>query len=253
MTDRKSGVSAVVVVSGGLDSVTLLHYIHEAYPQHDLHAISFNYGQRHFKELKYAAYHAQLLHATHEVVDISGITHLLGKSGSSLVSGTDVPEGHYAEETMKATVVPNRNMIMASIAAGYAVAIGADFLALGVHAGDHFIYPDCRPNFFTALNSAVVIGNEDFGNVPEMNESPWWKQSPFILTPFIDRSKADIARAAKALDVDVSMTWSCYKGGDHHCGKCGTCVERLEALHEAEIADGTVYEDEVFWKEQVSS
>src|SRR5687768_1908713 len=109
--------SAVVVVSGGLDSVTLLHHVHSLHPEYDLHVVSFNYGQRHSKELKYAAYHAQQLDATHEVVDISGITHLLGKSGSSLVSETDVPEGHYAEDNMRATVVPNRNMIMASIAA----------------------------------------------------------------------------------------------------------------------------------------
>jgi 7-cyano-7-deazaguanine synthase len=223
------------------------------YPQHDLYTLSFNYGQRHRKELEYANYHAQLLHASHKVVDITTITELLAVSGSSLVnSSTDVPEGHYAEESMKATVVPNRNMIMSSIAAGYAVALGADFLALGVHAGDHFIYPDCRPNFFKALNSAVVLGNEGFGNVPLVHEDhPWWKQPPFVITPFIDKTKADIARAARALDVDVSMTWSCYKGGDHHCGKCGTCVERLEAFAEAEIADSTVYEDETFWKEQV--
>jgi 7-cyano-7-deazaguanine synthase len=243
--------SAVVVVSGGLDSVTLLHYIHHTYQKHDLHVVSFDYGQRHKKELEYARYHAALLHAaSYRVVDITSITSLLGVSGSSLVSDNDVPEGHYAEVTMKATVVPNRNMIMSSIAAGYAVAVDAEFLALGVHAGDHFIYPDCRPNFFKALNAAIVLGNAEFGNVPE-EQNPWWRQADFVVTPWIDRTKTDIARAAKALDVDVSMTWSCYKGGDIHCGKCGTCVERLEAFAEAEIEDQTEYLDNEFWKEQV--
>jgi 7-cyano-7-deazaguanine synthase len=238
--------SIVVVVSGGLDSVTALHYVHHNYPKHDLHVVSFNYGQRHSKELEFAKYHADLLDATHEVIDISGITRLLGMSGSSLVSDTEVPDGHYAEESMKATVVPNRNMIMASIAAGYAVAISAEMLVLGVHAGDHFIYPDCRPRFFNALNAAVVLGNEGFGPISETPD--YAAPQHYVETPFIDRTKTDIARVAKVLGVDVSKTWSCYKGGDIHCGTCGTCVERLEAFAEAEVEDTTPYADSKFWK-----
>jgi 7-cyano-7-deazaguanine synthase len=238
--------SAVVVVSGGLDSVTLLHHIHDTNPGHDLHVVSFNYGQRHVKELEFAAYHAQLLNASHEVIDISGITRLLGLSGSSLVSDTEVPEGHYAEDNMKATVVPNRNMIMSSIAAGYAVALGAEFMALGVHAGDHFIYPDCRPRFFNTLNAAIVYGNEGFGPIPETSE--YAVPIQYVETPFITLTKSMIAARAKELDIDVSMTWSCYKGGQLHCGKCGTCVERLEALYDADINDQTVYEDDSYWK-----
>lgn len=244
--------SAVVVVSGGLDSVTLLHHIANEYPYHDLHVISFNYGQRHKKELRCAEHHADLVGDSHEVVDITSITHLLANSGSSLVSDTDVPEGHYAEENMKATVVPNRNMIMASIAAGYAISMNAEFLALGVHAGDHFIYPDCRPRFFYALNAAIVTGNEGFGTIPTLEEGV--EVQKFVHTPFINWTKADIAREAGELDLDFSTTWSCYKGGDIHCGKCGTCVERLEAIAEAGLTgrDTTIYASHDFWKTAVA-
>lgn len=228
---------AVVVVSGGLDSSTLA--AHVAAQGWDIYGISFDYGQRHSKELQYAARQMTQLGAKdHKIVDVTFLKHLFEGSGSALVDGAPVPEGHYAEDSMKQTVVPNRNMIMASIAAGYAVTIEADKLALGVHAGDHFIYPDCRPEFWQKMGSAIALGNEGF--LPE---------SFHIDTPFINQSKNWIAQRAFDLNVDIAGTWSCYKGGEIHCGKCGTCVERLEAINSTGNADPTAYEDDTFWRE----
>lgn len=249
--------SVVAVLSGGLDSTTLLYYLlYGGY--HVTSAVSFNYGQRHKKELEYAARTAEKLRIRHRIIDLhaAGLTDALSESGSSLVSDTDVPEGHYAEENMKATVVPNRNMIMLSIAGGIAVAEGANGIATGVHAGDHFIYPDCRPGFIAAANEALALGNEGFGNL----------FSEPILTPFSNWTKAQIANAAINLRVPLEETWSCYKGGEKHCGKCGTCVERLEAIDEAVCAydgehynqygtlhyDKTEYEDSLFWRNVVA-
>jgi len=231
MSDSK----AVVVLSGGLDSTTLLHHViaqgWDAYP------ISFDYGQRHKKELQFAAYQAGFSGNDLQIVDLD-FTELFAESGSSLVTDTDVPEGHYGEESMKQTVVPNRNMIMLSIAAGYAVSIGAEKVCTGVHAGDHFIYPDCRPAFIGATDVAINLGNEGF-----------IRPGFFIDTPFIDKDKNWIAQRAFDLNVDIARTWSCYKGGDIHCGKCGTCVERLEAIASTGNADPTPYEDDQFWRE----
>lgn len=229
-------MKAVVVLSGGLDSTTLAHHVYDQ--GFNVYAISFNYGQRHNKELECAAYQAELLNAAHEIVELPFFGTLFAGSESSLITDEEVPEGHYAEDSMKATVVPNRNMIMTSIAIGYAVSIGADRVCLGVHAGDHFIYPDCRPPFFGSLNMAAKIGNEGFLH-------PMFG----IDTPFIDWTKNDIAARAVELNVDISKTWSCYKGGDLHCGKCGTCVERLEAIASTKLdVDPTEYEDPDFWK-----
>lgn len=236
---------AVVVISGGLDSSTLAHY---AAQYNDVVGISFDYGQRHKKELQFAAYQLQTIHALdHQIVDLSFMTELLAESGSSLVTDTDVPEGHYGEESMKRTVVPNRNMVMLSIAASYAISIGANSIWTGVHAGDHFIYPDCRPAFLSATNAAIVRGNSSFGPIPETGENAY--PINYIVAPFLNKSKNDIAEMAFALNVDIANTWSCYKGGDIHCGRCGTCVERLEAIDSTGKVDPTTYEDEFFWRE----
>lgn len=232
---------AVVVVSGGLDSSTLLHLIHADYAGYELHGISFDYGQRHKKELEFAKYQCDQLGATHKIVEMDFLASLFAEGGSksSLVNkDVDVPEGHYAEANMKATVVPNRNMIMMSIAAGYAVSVGARILATGVHAGDHFIYPDCRPEFINALDRTIYVGNQGF-----------IKANFELKAPFLYRSKADIANWAFELGVDIDQTWSCYKGGDLHCGRCGTCVERIEAIAATGHEDPTPYEDDTFWKE----
>jgi 7-cyano-7-deazaguanine synthase len=248
--------------------------------------VSFNYGQRHKKELDYAAMTARVLRLKHDVVDLTGITRLISNSAltAPLVDDTpefdadlvdykrevEVPDGHYAEDTMKLTVVPNRNMIMLSIAAGIAVNNKYEFTAIGVHAGDHFVYPDCRPNFINAMRETITLATEGFSSWKETKELLLNHKDP-ISAPFINWSKADIAYQALKLGVPLHLTWSCYKGGDKHCGRCGTCVERLEAIHEAigrheqegwnnfgfaehirgQGVDQTEYEDTEFWKQAV--
>jgi len=229
---------AVVIVSGGMDSTVLAHWaIAEGY---EISLLSFDYGQRHKRELIYASLTAVRLGAPHHVVDLTSITKLLSESNSTLLGHQgDVPEGHYSAENMAKTVVPNRNAIMLSIAYGHAVAIGASQVFTGVHAGDHAIYPDCRPEFIKKLTFALQLGNEGFGD-------------PEIHAPFVEISKTDIARLGWGLKVPFELTWSCYNGRDKHCGRCGTCVERLEALHGAGVEDKTEYEDSEYWKQAVA-
>lgn len=222
-------MKAVVVVSGGLDSSTLASlYAHKGY---QLMLVSFDYGQRHRKELESAKRLATRLDADFHLVDLTSITKLI--SNSALTNqDIEVPEGHYEHENMKATVVPNRNMIMASIAAGAALNWGADVLALGIHAGDHAIYPDCRPEFLASLEHCVHVANEGFMS-PLLN----------VEAPFLKTTKADIARTAVELGVKIEDTWSCYKGEDEQCGKCATCVERIEAFAIVGHEDPTKYQD----------
>lgn len=242
---------AVAIVSGGLDSTTLLYDQRQNYDI--VQALSFNYGQRHKKELDYALASCERILIPWTLIDLwsSGLTDLLSISGSSLVSGTEVPEGHYGEDSMKATVVPNRNLMMLSIAGAVAVAMGADRILTGVHAGDHFIYPDCRPEFISYASLAIANGNEGFSNL----------KFDCIDAPYMHATKADIAFNAISHRLPFHRTWSCYKGGRNHCGKCGTCVERLEAIAEASkrwyelegevIVDETVYDDTSFWREAI--
>jgi len=214
----------VVIYSGGMDSTVLLYHLWSQ--GYDVRALSVDYGQRHRKELECALSICRMIGISHEVADLRGITHLL--RGSSLTdSEVDVPEGHYAEESMKVTVVPNRNMIMLSVAIGYAISLGAQFAAYGAHAGDHTIYPDCRPEFAAALNTAALLAD--------------WHQVE-LLRPFIRLTKAEIAKRGAELNVPFGMTWSCYKGGERHCGLCGTCVERTEAFNLAGLQDPTDYD-----------
>jgi 7-cyano-7-deazaguanine synthase len=255
---------AVVVLSGGLDSSTLAHHV--AAQGYEVYGISFDYGQRHRKELKSACVvmnnirgtegHYNTDHqAVHKVIALgdAGVKDLFEGSDSSLVTGEDVPDGHYAEENMRATVVPNRNMMMISIAAAWAISIDAEGVWTGVHAGDHFIYPDCRPEFIRALNAAIVRGNAGFGHVAQWNEDSAVVPQDFVFTPFIEQDKNWIAQRAFDLGVDIAATWSCYKGGDVHCGKCGTCVERQEAIASTGNEDPTEYEDSEFWKTVTSN
>lgn len=224
------------IVSGGMDSVTLAHHL--ANLGHDLHLLSVDYGQRHRKELDFARRCADRLGARHSVADLSSITRLI--ASSSLTSDLDVPDGHYAEQTMRATVVPNRNMMMLSIACSVAVSEGAQYVATGVHGGDHFIYPDCRPEFVAAVNAACLVGNVTFGD-----------DFRGVLAPFVHHDKSWIARRGEELGVPWVETWSCYKGGERHCGRCGTCVERAEAFHLAGVHDPTDYGDREFWRAKV--
>jgi len=224
---------AVAVVSGGMDSVAMLYELHRK--TKDILVVSFDYGQQHRnRELPLANMHAQVLGLPHYVVGMEHLGSIFVHAGSesSLINpDVDVPDGHYAEESMKSTVVPNRNMIMASIAAGIAVSAKANILGLGVHSGDHFIYPDCRPEFFYYLEHALQLGNEGFGHPKPME----------LFTPWMHRTKTDIVRQAHIWDVPLQFTWSCYKGNEVHCGTCGTCVERKEAFEQAGVEDKTIY------------
>ncbi len=220
---------ATLVTSGGMDSATMAYYYKSK--NYSVHMVGFNYGQRHSKELDSLFKIAEQLGAQVDVIDLTHIKHLIGTS--SLTSDAiTVPDGHYAEETMRITVVPNRNAMMLSIATAIGVAEGAEVVATGIHAGDHFIYPDCRPAFFEPFNEAFVKGND--GHAVENFR---------LEAPFINKTKADIAKLGDDLGVPYELTWSCYKGGEKHCGRCGTCVERVEAFLLAEVTDPTEYED----------
>jgi 7-cyano-7-deazaguanine synthase len=219
---------AVAIVSGGLDSVTLASLLRSE--GFDLHLLSFDYGQRHQKELTYASRCSERLRAHHDVIDLRAYGNLL--TGSALTDPSiDMPQGHYAEESMRITVVPNRNAIMLALAYGVAVAEGADRVAFGAHGGDHFIYPDCRPVFVEAFESMENVAN-DF-NIP-------------MYAPFLHRTKADIVALGTRLAVPFDETWSCYEGRELHCGRCGTCVERKHAFRDADVPDPTQYEDAAF-------
>ena len=213
---------SVIVVSGGMDSVTLL------YEKKDEIAlgISFDYGSNHnHNELPLAALHCQRLGIAHVVIPL-GFMRQYFKS-SLLESGESIPDGSYDEENMKSTVVPFRNGVMLAVAAGIAESNGLTKVLIANHGGDHTIYPDCRPEFIAAMDAAVEAGT--FARVS-------------VVAPYTNISKADIARRGRALGIDYAETWSCYKGGHVHCGTCGTCVERKEALREAGIEDNTTYQ-----------
>lgn len=213
----------VVVYSGGMDSFTLLNRVVRQYDE--VYAISFNYGQRHVKELEVAGGVCADLGVPHKVVDVSVIQSLIG--GSALTSDIEVPEGHYEEESMKATVVPNRNMIMLSLAVGFAVSIDSSKVYYGAHSGDHAIYPDCRPEFVERMNEVCAIANY---------------QPVEIATPYIGLSKIEILAEGLGMNLDYSHTWTCYNGREKSCGKCGACQERLEAFQRNGVEDPLTYE-----------
>lgn len=228
-------MKTIVICSGGLDSVSLAHMV--AAERQLTRLVSFDYGQRHRKELDFAARAATRLGVPHDRIDMRPIGAAL--TGSALTDDIDVPDGHYAEETMRVTVVPNRNAIMLAIAFGVAAANGDDAVATAVHGGDHFIYPDCRPGFtqaFQAMQRAALDGYADVA----------------LYTPFVHRTKADIVIAGARHGTPFADTWSCYKGGDLHCGRCGTCVERREAFDLAGVADPTAYADPDFWRQAIA-
>lgn len=222
-------MKATLIVSGGMDSATLAYHYNSL--GYDLHLVGFNYGQRHVKELEALGKLADLLKASWEIVDLTQLKSSI--ANSSLTSDAiNVPDGHYAEETMRITVVPNRNAIMLAIATGIAVANGSNLVATGVHAGDHFIYPDCRPDFIEAIDAAFQLGTRGHA-----------KDGFHVEAPFVRITKADIAKRGHELKVPYQITWSCYKGGSLHCGRCGTCVERIEAFIDAGVNDPTHYQD----------
>ncbi len=213
---------SIIIVSGGMDSVTLLYDFKDRIAL----GISFDYGSNHnAKEIPFARWHCEQLGIEHITIDLAFMPQYFK---SSLLEGADaIPEGHYAGENMKSTVVPFRNGIMLSIAAGIAESRGLKYVMMANHGGDHTIYPDCRPEFVEAMSEATKAGT--FPGIE-------------ILAPYTNITKVDIARKGKELGIDYSKTWSCYKGENVHCGKCGTCVERKEALRDAGIEDTTIYE-----------
>ncbi len=212
---------SVIIVSGGMDSVTMLY----EYKDSIALGISFDYGSNHNdKEIPLAKMHCERLGIPHITIPLA-FMHQYFKS--SLLEGADaIPEGHYAADNMASTVVPFRNGIMLAVACGLAESRGLKKVMIANHGGDHNIYPDCRAEFIDAMSRAMVCGTDT---------------KVEVCAPYTNISKADIARHGKALGLDYSETWSCYKGGDKHCGKCGTCIERREALAEAGIDDTTEY------------
>ncbi|SFG10870.1 7-cyano-7-deazaguanine synthase QueC [Prevotella sp. KH2C16] len=214
---------SVIIVSGGMDSITMLY----EYQDRIKLGISFDYGSNHnAREIPFAQLHCERLGIRHITINLD-FMHQYFKS--SLLEGAEaVPEGNYDEENMKSTVVPFRNGIMLSIAIGIAETHHLKYVMMANHGGDHTIYPDCRPEFVHAMSDAAEAGT--YAGVE-------------LWASYTDITKADIARHGKQMGIDYAETWSCYKGGEHHCGKCGTCRERREALKEAGIEDKTVYED----------
>lgn len=212
---------SVIIVSGGVDSTTLLYDRRDEIAL----AISFDYGSNHnAREIAYAEMHCKRLGIEHITIPLD-FMHKYFRS--SLLEGADaIPEGHYADENMKSTVVPFRNGIMLAVAAGVAESRNLTKLLIANHGGDHTIYPDCRPEFISAMDSATNAGT--YVGVR-------------VVAPYTNITKGDIARIGKKLGIDYAETWSCYKGGEKHCGKCGTCVERKEALAYAGIEDTTEY------------
>lgn len=214
---------SVIIVSGGMDSITMLY----EYKDRIKLAISFDYGSNHnAREIPFAKLHCDRLGIRHIVLSLDFMRQYFK---SSLLEGAEsIPEGSYDEDNMKSTVVPFRNGIMLSIAIGIAESHHLKCVMMANHGGDHTIYPDCRPEFVHAMSDAAVAGT--FVGVE-------------LWAPYTDLTKAEIAQHGKSLGVDYAETWSCYKGLEHHCGNCGTCLERKNALREAGIEDRTLYED----------
>ncbi len=214
----------VVVYSGGMDSFTVLHKAINA--GHDVLALSFNYGQKHSKELDCAQAVTNEIGIVHKILDIQSIRSMFTTS-SLVASDIDVPEGHYEAKNMKSTVVPNRNMILLSLAIGYAVNEQASEVWYGAHSGDHVIYPDCRPEFVNIMDQAAKISNFE---------------SVDIIAPYLNSDKIGILKDGLAMGLDYSKTWTCYKGQEKACGKCGSCVERLEAFEANKKPDPLTYQ-----------
>ncbi len=215
--------TTVVIYSGGMDSYTLLHRaLREG---RTVHALSFDYGQRHRRELAIATTVCLALGVSHQVIDIRAIHGLIDNSALT-DAGREMPEGDYDEANLTATVVPNRNMILLSLAIAKAVNIGAGRVDYGAHGGDHVLYPDCRPEFVEAMNAVAGIANFD----------------PVQLhAPYLQSTKAEILAEGLSMGIDYADTWTCYRGGELACGRCGSCRERLSAFAANGVEDPLSY------------
>lgn len=215
----------VVILSGGLDSAVLLYHLLDHPDFTPIEALSFDYGQRHIQEVSRAAALCENLSVRHRTIHLNDLGNHL--KSALTTPGQQVPEGHYEEESMKQTVVPFRNTIFLSIAAGRAVSENCDVVAFGAHKSDHAIYPDCRPEFVFKLEEAWQLAD--------------WT-SVALVAPLLHMTKTQVVQIGHKLEVPFNKTWSCYKGGEKHCGKCGTCVERKEAFELAGLKDPVEYE-----------
>lgn len=223
-------MKAVLILSGGLDSSTLAYWL-KANNYSELVCVTFNYGQKQIIELKSAEAIAKKLNAVHNIVDISFIKNFLSYSSSSLTNpALDVPHGEYTKENMQSTVVPNRNSMLLTMAWTIACIEKADVLAYGAHGGDHYVYPDTRPEYFNAINLSLRLGSEDSR-----------KDNLSLIAPFIHWDKAAIVCEGAKLGVPFELTWTCYEGGDLHCGLCGACHQRKKSFIEAQVSDPTRY------------
>ena len=212
---------SVIIYSGGMDSTTLLYEFKDQIAM----AITFDYGStQNARERECAILHCKRLGIKHLIVPLDFMRQYF--KSALLGSPENIPEGNYDDENMKSTVVPFRNGIMLSIACGIAESNGLTKVLIANHAGDHAIYPDCRPEFVNAMSEAMSAGT--YENVT-------------VFAPYTLLTKTEIALRGKQIGLDYSETYSCYKGGKNHCGKCGTCRERIEALREAGVNDTTVY------------
>lgn len=215
--------SAVCVLSGGMDSATLLWYLKAN--NVEVSAISIDYGQRHCRELESAAQLCQRAGVFHVIVDLANLRSVMIGSSQTDPS-VDVPQGHYEDESMKRTVVPNRNMVLLAIAGSFCASLSYEAVAYGAHAGDHAIYPDCRPEFVQAMQRPFALADY---------------QSKYIYAPFIQMDKGDVARLGEELGVPWELTWTCYEGEEVHCGKCGACQERIEAFKKTMAGDSVEF------------
>ena len=221
----------VIGLSGGMDSATLLGILLEQ--GYEVHCCTFYYGSKHNKWENRAAeniidfYQAQDSPVFGYVINL--VEAFKEFSSNLLLSGEEIPEGHYNDENMKKTVVPNRNMILTSVMVGLAESIGAEAVALGVHSGDHHIYPDCRLEFIKALDTTVYLSTD---------------KKVEIITPLIEDNKTSILQKGYSLLIKVPyfLTRTCYKDQQLSCGKCGSCQERLEAFKNINLKDPIIYE-----------
>jgi len=228
-----SNGKALVILSGGMDSTTLLHDVANGYAVPSILALTFDYGSKHNKkEIRQAKYNCKVLGIEHIIIRMQDVFKHF--KSSLLESGDDIPEGHYKDSSMKSTVVPFRNGILLSIAAGIAESKSISKVFYGAHAGDHAIYPDCTDEFAHKFNEATQLGT--YNNVE-------------IYAPYEGKNKIDIIKKGIAIGVDYGHTWTCYKGKENPCGKCGSCVERTEAFIKNDLKD-PLYTDKQ-WKEAV--
>lgn len=219
----------IVIVSGGMDSITLLHETVKEYGNENIIALTFDYGSRHNnKEIPMAEENCKILNVKHKILDLKSIFNNFNSALLNHENSEEIPHGDYKEENMKKTVVPYRNGILLSIAVGFAESMDADIVFYGAHAGDHDVYPDCRKEFVNAINKSSELGT--YNNVK-------------IDSPFWDDTKISIIKKGREIGVDYTKTWTCYEGKEEPCGKCGSCVERTEGFYENKLKDPLYTDD----------